>query len=1786
MNEFLAPNGKPSNLTPEQYKLVRTPAFISWFGNWEKEPNDNMLIDENGEPMIWWHTGGDWTKLNNDGINGKGKLMFSPTKKSMAYSRDGEQMITRPFFIKSDFIYMLPYEDRDITSAYRWNKNKKNPIWFVNAYGGFVVIRQSNQIKLADGTNTTFDGGNPDIRFDGGGWIEKPAKIKEDVYKFQDKNGIGYIVKRYIGANPNKKWIVSNSIDGEYDGSHNPFSTKKEAINYIESFFGKEEYKTGGEIKDLVVLHNINDYQIEEANKIGGLITPSIAILKAGQSFTDFGSITLIGTKELIDPENRSVKVFAGDVYSPSVPRKLWYVDKRTLEKATTELIKKSIYYDDNISKSNREIYHLVNQYIGNSSDFDRDIEKNSFNILIEQYFEKLKLIYIVDKSIKIKVPFKDKRHFLWNNAEFKLTEEQKKRFAPILTEYTNESNETGSNGTSEEIRSKVYDLFLEVLNNIKLELKEEYKNKEDGDKLYEIISNKMFESFEKNVGTRYDWSGYTEYNLSRAVWSEKELDKEKLNQTIKKVFTKDVIEDYKEWLSDFISQFQGSAYFLKGNEKMPYTLNYLVDATSNRVVGQEKNMTFGVNQAKSFGTKRLNSISEIKKNSNNLISKEEMNLIDKKNSDNFFSLSQSLKYEDENTWRKLDSLGKALADYFKGTSIVSALRKNDFKTPSSYQITLFEDFAYELKNSPVDYFEAKYQRAVSLSEFKYAVIPFNTDTKTIDILRSNKLIVKKYKTDDDRFQIVNNISEKDKSIKFDNGGSVLLAPNGKPSNLTPEQYKLVREPAFKKWFGDWEKDPKNASKVVDENGEPLVVFHFTEKKFNVFELRGLSNGFFFTENKKDEEFSYTKKTKPYFLNIKKMSELSEMSFEQWSVPYYENEWIKKSKDGGSDGIQFIRENIDFHNKISKNKRIIVAFESNQIKLADGTNTTFDGNNPDIRFKKGGDVNFNVDRYREVEKEMFELSTQGKTDSLEYFKLIKERSILEKNKSKENMNNNSTETFAKGGKILVKEIKDANGGIKKVHNDFEKFGRIDVQDKYFIEASNDVGLQNVVFNKESLLAKITASFNNLLEKYTDFVINKDSKSITAYIENEIKTLEREGASLDVIEREKEKINNQSERDNVIKQIAQTQLDSLKQWVLYLSESDYPIAFRYLMLKTVMGYNYDLKLNKLFDRTDETIRNITPFDAGSLAELYTLNSNYLLQDYVQLMNDNSKRVLDSKEIIDENANGKWIKFNGGSGTSSEDIEKNGKDLMKLVQNTYWCTKSLATSQLMGGDFYVYVSEIDNEVLPQIAIRMDGNKVGEVRGNVSNAQDLSAEMLPIAKKFLLKNIPNDSGKRWLDSIQYNERCVMMRKRLETEGLYKDFIYEYIELLSQKNKYRVDYGFYNGNVTLMIEKFNEAKENLPNEFYQRGDIEFDANFLSPLTKYFIGSLKRNNLSNLIQQNIDISDLSRWNLKLVSENLDCSNIITNLGNVEFIGEDLTLTSSVLNFGNVKYVGGRFDMGFAQIDSLGSIETIGGGLIVNSSLKNLGNLKKIGYLDIESCDEQFTLGKLEEIDGNFTINVKDKNIDFGNLKSVGGNFDANKTIVTDLKGLESVGGSFNIAGSKIKIFPNLKTIGGDADFSNNFCSSTQDIEYILGNVKFLNSRIMEFPKLTKVGGEIDFRGSMFKTFGSIKSIGGNVKLNESKIEELGDLEEINGYASFEGTKVTTLNKLKKIVKFANFQGSNLEDLGDLESIGGNAYFNKTNIKSIGKLKYIGGFAQFDGNQELEKQWQKVQNAE
>lgn len=102
--------------------------------------------------------------------------------------------------------------------------------------------------------------------------------------------------------------------------------------------------------------------------------------------------------------------------------------------------------------------------------------------------------------------------------------------------------------------------------------------------------------------------------------------------------------------------------------------------------------------------------------------------------------------------------------------------------------------------------------------------------------------------------------------------GTFMKAPNGNPTNLNERQWLQVRTKAFKKWFGDWISDPESASKVVDENGEPLVVYHTVDDatvvagkaQFRVFSKE--ENGgkmFYFTDNKLMSE-SYTNRVPTY----------------------------------------------------------------------------------------------------------------------------------------------------------------------------------------------------------------------------------------------------------------------------------------------------------------------------------------------------------------------------------------------------------------------------------------------------------------------------------------------------------------------------------------------------------------------------------------------------------------------------------------------------------------------------------------------------------------------------------------------------------------------------------------------------------------------------------------------------------------------------------------------------------------------------------------------------------
>lgn len=177
-----------------------------------------------------------------------------------------------------------------------------------------------------------------------------------------------------------------------------------------------------------------------------------------------------------------------------------------------------------------------------------------------------------------------------------------------------------------------------------------------------------------------------------------------------------------------------------------------------------------------------------------------------------------------------------------------------------------------------------------------------------------------------------------------------------------PDLEKILREAfslamnapdtdAFKSWFGD--------SKVVDENGRPLVVYHGTPTGgFTEFDagqsgragdpgIRG--KGFYFSNNEGLADMYQTRpnhgrtgipQTYPVYLSIRNPYDGNKDVLGLLGRGTDTSEIRRKIESSGYDGVIYILpdgKNIEF-----------VAFNPNQIKSAIGNKGTFDPNNPSI----------------------------------------------------------------------------------------------------------------------------------------------------------------------------------------------------------------------------------------------------------------------------------------------------------------------------------------------------------------------------------------------------------------------------------------------------------------------------------------------------------------------------------------------------------------------------------------------------------------------------------------------------------------------------------------------------------------------------------------------------------------------------------------------------------------------------------------------------------------------
>lgn len=203
------------------------------------------------------------------------------------------------------------------------------------------------------------------------------------------------------------------------------------------------------------------------------------------------------------------------------------------------------------------------------------------------------------------------------------------------------------------------------------------------------------------------------------------------------------------------------------------------------------------------------------------------------------------------------------------------------------------------------------------------------------------------------RFRETRIIPEEENIIKkAKSDGSYMKAPNGNPTNLNEKQWVQVRTKAFKEWFGDWENNPEDASKVIDENGEPRVVYHGTYSDFNAFDESHLGDvtdlnatnedwaktshiGFWFNDNK----IGFYTKHKPVYLNVRNPLEFASMESLVDEMSYYDSgEDFKRSNSDGYDSVIVLEDE-------EMGGRSYVVFNDNQIKSVTENNEDFSFHN-------------------------------------------------------------------------------------------------------------------------------------------------------------------------------------------------------------------------------------------------------------------------------------------------------------------------------------------------------------------------------------------------------------------------------------------------------------------------------------------------------------------------------------------------------------------------------------------------------------------------------------------------------------------------------------------------------------------------------------------------------------------------------------------------------------------------------------------------------------------------
>ncbi len=475
-------------------------------------------------------------------------------------------------------------------------------------------------------------------------------------------------------------------------------------------------YQTAAD-KDLVVYHNVSTGKLREAIKLGGLPMPSLAITKRDIPFGDFGEITLIGDKDMIDPrKSRSNEVFSRDAYTVRKP----VVNYEVPAKIDSDAFHKKYEETRKFLKKNSIDVGVINFSF---YDGEESLAAMENNIAIKYYYVK----NVLKKDIPIKErtvtpPVRGERLF--------------KEYPELIHALKSSKVKKGDFSEVDQAARPYFDEMRQ-----------------------DIAMGKGLVGRSKRVLTKWTTNGHIneegvkELLLRLSAYEEdkkkkpyKEVDRQDFVKDLRKTIEEAGIERFTAFVRSEFDSLYKDRYLWDNGKKYAFNIDNIVKlmkkyrGTNNEGPG---GINYGFNSLLAFLSKKFTSIRDIK-NHESLLAPNKKELARYKKAEDMYNrlIDEAAELRDSYGMDLDMDLAELMKDTRDGKKDL-----HGFPEDKKF-LQHIKDFLKEADKVTTDYFEAKPARKVTFDEFSGAVIPKGTSEETVNFLESQGIVVREYDQD------------------------------------------------------------------------------------------------------------------------------------------------------------------------------------------------------------------------------------------------------------------------------------------------------------------------------------------------------------------------------------------------------------------------------------------------------------------------------------------------------------------------------------------------------------------------------------------------------------------------------------------------------------------------------------------------------------------------------------------------------------------------------------------------------------------------------------------------------------------------------------------------------------------------------------------------------------------------------------------------------------------------------------------------------------------------------